>query len=324
VLEEPRLASRDEIPILDLSRAVTQEGLAALGIELRNAALGLGFFYITGHGVSAQTIDEVFATSRRYFSLPIEKKNECSMDVRTRRGFMPMFTTKVGEHAPDLKESFDFGFDLPEDDPDVRAGLFLHGPNRWPADLPWLRESMETYLDGVMETSRTLLRIFAISLDVEEEYFLRHFNKPMMHTRLFHYPPQQRSSSDMEFGVAPHADHGLITLLNQDAVGGLEVRTKSGEWVGAPYIEGTFIVNLGNLFKRWTNDFYSSTFHRVLNRTNKGRYSVPTFLNLDYHTPVECMPSCLGVEGRSRYPAETSGSIIERALRKDEAKMEAS
>ncbi|WP_317931783.1 isopenicillin N synthase family dioxygenase [Halioxenophilus sp. WMMB6] len=322
MLEAPRTASIEEIPILDLSRANTAEGRQSLALELHHAAMNLGFFYVKGHPVTQTTIDAAFATAKRYFSLPLADKMECLMDVRSRRGYMPMFSTKVGENSPDLKESFDFGFELPANDPDVLAGKFMHGPNRWPEKQPWLRETIEIYLDGVMETSRILMRLFALSLKADEDYFIRYFNKPMMHTRLFHYPPQPHTSSDSEFGVAPHVDHGLITILNQDSVGGLEVKTKSGEWVGAPYIEGSFIVNLGNLFKRWTNDYYSSTPHRVINRTDQARFSIPTFVNLDYQTPVECMASCRIAGEPAKYPTEFSGAIIEKMLRADEAKLE--
>jgi isopenicillin N synthase-like dioxygenase len=290
--------------------------------ELKKAALGLGFFYIKNHGVSIDTIEGTFAAARRYFSLPLEERLRHPLHPRSRRGFMAMGITKVGDNAPDLKESFDMGLDLPPDDPDVLASRFLHGPNIWPEGMPWLREAMESYLGQTMDISRLLLKLFAISLDEDENFFLRYFNKPMMHTRLFHYPPQPPTSDDDEFGVAPHADLGFITILSQDRVGGLEVRTRDGAWVGAPYIEGTFIVNLGNLFKRWTNDYYVSNQHRVINRAAVTRYSVATFLNLDYDTPVECVPSCRRPGEDAKYPVASAGSILEAALRQTEAKAE--
>jgi len=322
LLTKPRTATVEEIPILDLAHTDTSAGLDTVAQELRKAALGLGFFYIENHGVSIDTIEGTLTAARRYFGLPLEERLRHRLDPRSRRGFMPMFTTKVGDNAPDLKESFDMGFDLPPDDPDVLAGRFLHGPNIWPEGMPWLREALESYLEQTMDISRLLLRLFAISLDEDENYFLRYFNKPMMHTRLFHYPPQPPTSADDEFGVAPHADLGFITFLSQDRVGGLEVRTRDGVWVGAPYIEGTFIVNLGNLFKRWTNDYYVSNQHRVINRAGVTRYSVTTFLNLDYDTPVECIPSCRRPGEDAKYPVASAGSILEAALRKDEAKLE--
>lgn len=322
LLSEPRTASFEEIPVLDLGLAASDEGLRDLAAQLRAAALGLGFFYVKNHGASLAEQLGAFDAARRYFALPLDERMRCPMDILTRRGFMPMFSAKVGENMPDLKESFDMGYDLPADDPAVLAGMFMHGPNLWPEGQPWLKEVMDVYIDRIMGTSRTLLHILALSLDVEEDFFLRHFNKPVMHTRLFHYPPQPESTSDMEFGVAPHTDHGLLTILDQDEVGGLEVMTRQGEWVGAPYIEGTLIVNFGNLLKRWTNDLYVSNWHRVINRSGRDRYSIPTFLNLDNDAPVACIPSCLKPGEEPLYPASTSGRIVEAGLRRDEAKLE--
>jgi isopenicillin N synthase-like dioxygenase len=322
LLAQPRTASEEEIPILDLALTGDRPGLHAVAQQLKKAALGLGFFYIKNHGVSLETIEGTFAAARRYFDQPLDERLRCRLHPRTRRGFMPMGITKVGDNAPDLKESFDMGFDLPPDDPDFLAGKFMHGPNVWPEGMPWLREAMESYLDQTMDISRLLLKLFAVSLDVGEGYFLRYFIKPMMHTRLFYYPPQPPTSADDEFGVAPHADHGFITILSQDPIGGLEVRTRDGEWVGAPYIAGTFVVNLGNLFKRWTNDYYVSNLHRVINRAQVPRYSVATFLNLDYDTPVECIPSCHRPGEGPRYPVASAGSILEARLRQTEAKLE--
>ncbi len=308
--------------MLDLAAASSEQGKRDLAAQLRGAALGLGFFYIRNHSVPLTTQFGAFDAARRYFALPLEERERCPMEIMTRRGFMPMFTCKVGSHMPDLKESFDMGYDLPLDDEAVQAGVFMHGPNVWPEGCDWLKEVMDPYMAGVLDTSRTLLSLLALSLDVEEDFFLKHFTKPMMHTRLFHYPPQPPTTSDDEFGVAPHVDHGLLTILDQDPIGGLEVMTRSGEWVGAPFIEGTFIVNFGNLLKRWTNDLYVSNWHRVINRATVARYSIPTFLNLDYDAPVACIPSCLKPGEEPLYPASTSGRIVEAGLRKDEAKLE--
>lgn len=319
MLAEPRKASSDEIPVLDLSKAATASGRQDLAAELRRACLSLGFFYIRDHGVGQAQIDESFAVTRRYFALPLEERLLCSIDDQYRRGYMPMYATKIGTVA-DMRESFDMGLDLPLNDPDVVAGKFMYGPNRWPEGRPWFRKTMEEYNARLMDVSRIMLHLFALSLEVDEAYFLRYFNKPMMHTRLFHYPSQSPRSADDEYGIAPHTDIGFITILNQDSVGGLEVRTRSGEWIGAPYIPGSFIVNLGNLFRRWTNDLYVSNPHRVINRSGQARYSIPTFLNLDYDTPVECVPTCRATDGSAKYETVSAGFIVENALKRFELK----
>jgi isopenicillin N synthase-like dioxygenase len=310
LLDIPRAATRDEVPVLDLTGLGTGPTSAALARQLRDACVGTGFFYVANHGVPRAVIDGVFDATRRYFALPLEDRLQDRMDEKFRRGFMPQGINQHPGYAPDLKESYELALDLPLDDPDVAAGLPLHGPNRWPARHPWLRAAAEAYYDATLALGKRLLRVFAASLDLDEEFFLQFCEKPMVQTRLFHYPPQNPADADNAFGVAPHTDYGMITLLTQDPIGGLELRTRAGEWVRAPYIDGTFVVNLGDLFKVWTNDLYVSNPHRVVNRAGKERYSIPTFFNLDYHAPVACLPSCQSADNPPKYQPTTSGEYL--------------
>ena len=230
------------------------------------------------------------------------------MDERFRRGFMPQGINQHPGYAPDLKESYEIATDLPLTDPDVIAGLPLHGPNRWPPECPWLREAAWSYFEESLALGKRLLRVFAVSLDMPPDYFLQFCTKPMVQMRLFHYPPQPPVTDDKAFGVAPHSDYGMITLLSQDPIGGLELRKRDGEWIGAPFIPGTLVINIGDLFQRWTNDVYRSNLHRVVNRTGKERYSIPTFFNLDYHTHGH-LPADLPV---GRQPGQISADQIRR------------
>lgn len=313
MIPEPRKASPSEVPILDLGGMETPQGRAELAAQLRKACLGLGFFYVQNHGVPKTLNDGIFEATKRFFALPLEERMKIEIDPTYRRGYMPQGITKSRESGKaDLKESYEISVDLPEDDPDVVLGRFLHGPNRWPADHPWLQEAAEPYFDATMELAKKLLRIFALSLDLREEAFSEMCTKPMMHMRLLHYPPQQADTDDDAFGAHPHTDYGMMTILNQDPIGGLELRTRDGEWVAAPHIENTFVVNVGDLFKMWTNDLYVSTPHRVLNRTGRERFSIPTFLSLDYDTIISCLPSCIG-DG-AKYPPIKSGDYLTERL----------
>ena len=199
--------------------------------------------------------------------------------------------------------------DLPLTDPDVVAGLPLHGPNRWPADKPWLKEAAEAYFAQTRALGLRLLRIFALALGQPEEFFLQWCTKPMVQSRLFHYPPQS-SPTAMELGAAAHTDYGMLTILAQDPIGGLELRTRKGEWVAAPYVEGTLVVNLGDMVKVWTNETYVSNLHRVANRTGRERFSIPTFFNLDYHAPVACLSQFESAERPAKYPPVKSGDYL--------------
>ena len=306
----PRAATREELPVLDLGPLLRGEPLDALARQLRHACETIGFFYVVNHGVPQPVVDDVFAATRRFFALPEARRLDIKLDERFRRGFMPYGINQHPGFAPDLKESYEFALDLPLTDPDVIAGLPLHGPNRWPADMPWLREAAEAYFNETMALGKRLLRLFALSLDMEEGFFLQYMKKPMVQSRLFHYPPQPPVTREREFGVAPHSDYGMITLLTQDPIGGLELRKRDGEWVAAPWMEGTFVINLGDMFKVWTNDVYVSNLHRVVNRSGRERYSIPTFFNLDYDAPVACLPNCQSAANPPRYAPIKSGDYL--------------
>jgi len=309
MIAAPRPATREEVPVLDLSPLSQGRSLDGIAAELRRACETIGFFYVANHGVPRKVVDGVFAATKRYFDLPHEKRMELRIDERFRRGFMPQGINQHPGYAPDLKESFEYALDLPLEDPDVIAGRPLHGPNRWPADMPWLREAAEAYFNETMALGKRLLRVFALSLGLEEGFFLQYTKKPMVQTRLFHYPPQP-VADEKQLGVAPHSDYGMLTLLTQDPIGGLELKKRDGEWIGAPWIEDTFVVNLGDLCKVWTNDIYVSNLHRVVNRTGKERYSIPTFFNLDYDTPVACLPACQSADNPPKYKPIKAGDYL--------------
>lgn len=310
-VDAPRRASATEMPILDLGDWLAGGPIEPLVAQFKAACTNTGFLYIRNHGIPRAAVDAVFEATRRYFALSEEERRRDLIDERFRRGFMPYGVTQHPGHKPDLKESYELGIDLPVDDPDVRAGLPLHGPNRWPEDKPWLRDAAQTYFDHAVELGKRLLRIFARALDQREDFFLQWCQKPMVQSRLFHYPPQS-SPTALELGAAAHTDYGMLTLLAQDPIGGLELRTRDGEWVAAPYIEDTLVVNLGDMVKVWTNDTYVSNPHRVANRTGRERFSIPTFFNLDYAAPVACLPQFRSAEEPPRHAPVLSGDYLVR------------
>ena len=305
----PRRASATEMPILVLGDWLAGGSILPLVEQFKAACTNTGFLYIRNHGIPRAVVDGVFDATRRFFALPLEERLKDKIDERFRRGFMPYGVTQHPGHKPDLKESYELSIDLPLSDPDVQAGLPLHGPNRWPADKPWLKEAAETYFAHTLELGKKMMRIFATALEQPEDFFLQYCNKPMVQSRLFHYPPQS-SPTQLELGAAAHTDYGMMTILAQDPIGGLELRTRGGEWVAAPYIEDTLVINLGDMVKVWTNDTYVSNQHRVANRTGLERFSIPTFFNLDYHTPVACLPNFQSADNPPRHAPVKSGDYL--------------
>jgi isopenicillin N synthase-like dioxygenase len=283
----PRAARPDEIPLIDLG----SHDDPALAREMRRACENSAFFYITNHGVQPETLENAFSEAKRFFALPLEEKMKVYKSAY-HRGYLPLGTTQQPGQKKDLKDSFDFGVDLPETDPDVAAGLPLHGPNQWP-ELPSFRSALEIYFEGAQSAGMKVMRILALSLGLEESFFAKLYTKPSILSRVIHYPkPDAEHETDFGIGALTHTDYGHITILAQDPAGGLEIQLPGGEWISAPFIPNTFVVNLGDLTARWTNDVYRSNPHRVVNRLGRDRMSIPTFMNPNHHALVECLPTC--------------------------------
>ena len=141
---------------------------------------------------------------------------------------------------------------------------------------------------------------------MDPDYFVRRFDKTVSRASIIYYPPQDAELGKQQFGVAPHTDYGCLTLLHQDMTGGLQVRNSRGEWVTALPIEGTLVVNVGDLLARWSNDRFRSNPHRVVNRSGVARYSMAMFIDPNFDTPI--IPI---VEGdKPKYEPTTCGDYI--------------
>ena len=278
------MPSVTRIPLIDFSgvRAGDAAALVRVGHEIREACTTLGFFYIVNHGVPQDVIAAAEAAARKFFAFPVEMKRRAAVNHR-HRGFNSLGdATMYQAKRPDYKEFYSIGLELPEDDPDVRAGQALRGPNNWPDFMPELRPALYGYYEAIGECGSHLLRAVASSLDIDEHFFASRYTKRMQRTQMVYYPPQPPQSDEDQFGVAPHTDYGCITLLWQDQVGGLQVREIANDtWIDAPPIPGSFVVNVGDLLARWTNDRFRSTLHRVINASGQRALLDRDFLRSD-------------------------------------------
>jgi isopenicillin N synthase-like dioxygenase len=305
----PRNASSSDVPVLDLADIRTEAGIQRLGKELRGACLNMGFAYLANHGVQQKLVDGMFDVMREFFAQSEEEKMQVKRN-RFSRGFVPIGVNKHPGFSPDVKEFFEFCRDLPLDNPDVVAGLPMYAPNQWPQNMPELQLTCDAYLKQAMQLGYNLLPVFAAALDLPRDFFAKYFDNPMAQVKLFYYPPQPPQSPKDAYGVAPHTDYGAFTMLAQDPIGGLEVKTREGEWLAAPYIPGTLILNLGDLFRAWTNDKFVSNPHRVVNRTGKRRFSVPLFFNPNYNAEISCIPTCQSADNPPKYKPVTAGEYF--------------
>lgn len=292
------------LPVIDLSGLAASDPAArrAVGAELRAACLEHGFFYCIGHGVPAGLIEAAMAQTRALFDLPMAAK--LALDKAqspANRGYEHLGGQTLQQGAlPDRKEGFYIGEDLAADHPRVRAGAFNAGANLWPADLPEFRPVMVAYFAALGVVSERIMRGLALSLELPEAHFDAFTTDPAATLRLLHYPPGRPDIPD-EFGAGAHTDFGGLTILLQDDVGGLQVKGRDG-WIDAPPLPGAYIVNLGDMIARWTNDRYRSTLHRVINRSGRERYSIPYFYSGNPDHEVHCLPTCLADGEVPKYP----------------------
>lgn len=305
----------DSLPIIDLAPMLDGQpgGLENVAAKIGEAARSIGFFYVKNHGVPLDLIDDLYAIAERFFAQPVEAKEALSIArVGNNRGYAGYGTESLDpEKLADAKEAFNLGRD-PDPDEAEDDSQVSRGRNQWP-DLPGFRDTASTYYAAVRALSEQLHRAFALDLGMEPDYFARFVDKPMATLRILHYPPHPGTFDGTRYGAGAHTDYGNLTLLTQSSVGGLEVRTRAGEWITAPPIAGAFVCNIGDCLMRWSNDTYVSTPHRVINRSGAERYSIAFFFDANPDARVECLPTCQGKDRPALYPPITAGEhLLER------------
>jgi len=298
----------DRLPLIDL-RAAADEVARRIG----EACRAHGFFYVVGHGIDESLGQRLEELSRRFFALPESTKARFAMPLggRAWRGWFPL-GGELTSGRPDWKEGLYVGTELEAEHPRVAAGVPLHGPNLLPGDdvLPGLRQTILEWMAEVTALGHRLMAAIAASLDLPPDYFARRYTAdPLILFRIFQYPSRAVPEGlDVRDGVGEHTDYGLLTLLRQDSVGGLQVHAKQG-WIEAPPVPGSFVCNIGDMLDRMTGGLYQSTPHRVrLNASGRDRLSFPLFFDPDFDSRIEPI---------------RSAAIDDRATRWDQASVHA-
>ncbi len=295
------------IPVIDLE----SPDVAA---AFRRAYGDVGFAYLEGHGVPQDLVDAAFAASGSFHALPLEQKLALQVNAQ-HRGYMPFAESKIVSSSiqkatkPNLSESLmvmhevELGDSARREDP-------LAGPNQWPA-IPGFRAAIGAYELALQGLARRLVGVFESALEAEAGALARSFEHPTTFLRLLHYPPQDPTGPDDEFGSNPHTDYGFLTILAQDSSGGLQVRAPDGEtWLDAPPRPGAFVLNIGDIGERWSNGTLRSTPHRVLNRTGRDRYSIPYFFDPAAAAVVSPLPSCIPSGESPRFDPVSYGDYL--------------
>jgi isopenicillin N synthase-like dioxygenase len=304
------------LPILDLSRLNgSPADAAAFRDELRQVTHDVGFFYLVGHGIEPELIDELLAVSREFFDLPLEAKLAIE-NVRS-----PQFRgyTRVGGELThgdvDWREQIDIGVERERIEPgdDVPDYWRLEGPNLWPDALPQLQTVVDRWTTRLNEVALRLLRAWALSLGSPEDSFDAAFaNRPFSLLKIVRYPGE--SGPEPKQGVGAHRDGGVLTLLLvEPGKGGLQVE-HDGAWIEAPSIPGAFVVNIGEMLELATGGYLKATLHRVVSpRIGSDRISIPFFFNpaLDTEMPTLSLSPELAAQARGLSVDPTNSPILE-------------
>lgn len=310
----------EEIPVIDLSDATSADPMArrALADKIRDACINVGFVYVKNHGIPEVVIDNAVNAARTFFKLPLETK--MSLDIHKSPNFKG-YTGLLGENTNsenrgDMHEGFDIGWEeLEEAGNALREGDgAMAGGNVWPSDLPGFREAVLSYYHAGVKLGKLLFPLFAMALDVPENFFDDKTTKPAAIMRLLYYPPQTGVIDDRVIGIGAHTDYECFTILWQDQVQALQVLNADGKWIDAVPIPGTLVVNLGDQFARWTNDVFKSTVHRAVNRSGVERYSIPLFFGSDYDVQLQPIPGCVSEDNPPKYEVVTAGDYVKSRL----------
>ncbi len=262
----------DAIPVIDIS--ALRDNLEATDVAdaLHKASQSLGFIYIKGHGIPDESIEQARKYAYEFFRSS-EADKATVLVSSSHRGWLKPGVSKMDDDAKaDLKESFIWGHNS------TKTNSFnkhpLRGNNQWPTFIPELREAALTYFHHAHDVASLLMQGFALGLKLDKNFFLQSANQPLSRASFVYYPAQAPDSEQEQFGVAPHTDFGVLTVLCQDDTGGLQVQDINGDWIHAPPIEGTLVVNVADLLNRWTAGAYKSTPHRVVNTSGRERLSL--------------------------------------------------
>ena len=304
-----RALSTDEIPIIDIAPLVDGSDPDRAADQLGWAATEVGFIYVKNHGIPETLLTHARSTGLEFFRHSLEDKSQVSSNIH-HHGYLRPGATKMYDDAKvDLKESYNFGIELTEDQA-RNATTRLLGPNRWPSFMPSLQSAIYPFFEAATRCATVLLEGFARAGGHAPDTFTRSSDLPVSRGSLQYYPPRPDDSAPDRFSLAPHTDFGVLTVLAQDSVGGLEIQGLDGEWLAAPPIPGTLVVNVGDLLGRWSNDTFRSTPHRVINSSGQERLSLVLAYDPNAETLVDSSLFATDEE-TSKYEPITCGDYLE-------------
>jgi isopenicillin N synthase-like dioxygenase len=309
----------ERVPLIDLApaRAGGRGERRRIAGLIDQACVEIGFFAVTGHGVPESVCRDLREAAHRFFALPLDVKLRASpADERTPRGYHPLGGEALSAAndavaPPDLKEFYHVGpVDVGNEAYYTSSkGRQFFVPNIWPDDPPAFRPAAVTYYRAMHQLVGFLMRLTALGLGIEETFFDDKVSRSIGTMRLNYYPRQDQAPLAGQLRAGAHTDYGGLTILNgEDVPGGLQVLTRSGHWTDVSTAPEQFVVNIGDLLMRWTNDRWLSNMHRVVNPPlAEGRNAPRLSIAFFNHPNWDVMIECVAPPGQARYAPVMSG-----------------
>ena len=305
------------IPVVDLAQfSGTPQQKSAFVNALGKAYEDVGFVAVKNHGIPDSTIEALYSNTKEFFSMPQETKRRYEIPgLAGQRGYTSFGKEHAkGSTAPDLKEFFQFGQTVEDNDP-IKA--------EYPDNVivPEINAFSPTFADAYRSfenSGSALLRAIALYLGLDEKYFDQYVHNGNSILRAIHYPPIKEEPKSA-IRAEQHEDINLITLLIGASADGLEILSKQGTWVPVTSLPEQIVVNVGDMLQRLTNNRLRSTTHRVVNPPRElwgsPRFSIPFFLHPKSSMSLACLPSCIDAEHPKAYPDATAGEYLDERLR---------
>ncbi|MEM7301953.1 MAG: 2OG-Fe(II) oxygenase family protein [Pseudomonadota bacterium] len=305
-------------PLFDLAafEAADTELRQRYAAQLDDICRSTGFVAVSNHGVSERVIENIWSSATDFFDQPAPVKSKSSAPEPgypygyIGPGVEALAKSKGVETPPDLKETFNGGpANVPPGITDPDALAFCYAPTIWP-ELPGFREAWQTYYQAMDDLAGRIMRAFAAALQLPENRFESAISHPISALRAIHYPATDASALENQERAGAHTDYGSLTiLLPQPGSRGLQVEHPTEGWIDVPPVEGAFVINIGDLMARWTNDRWVSTLHRVVHRPNQPRrFSLAFFHQPNWDAAIDCLPSCIG--DAAKYDTVNSGPYL--------------
>jgi isopenicillin N synthase-like dioxygenase len=314
-----------QFPVFDLGAFETADTAQrrALGQEVDDICRSTGFLAIANHGVARSVIDGVWGRAKAFFDLPFEEKEKAKGPSKGYPyGYLgpeleALAKSRNVDTPPDLKESFNGGpASVPVGVTDADALAFCYAPTIWPEKPDGFVEAWQAYYAAMEDLAARIMRVFAVALHLPENYFARFIDAPISALRALNYPEQHIPPKPGQLRAGAHTDYGSLTiLLPQEGSKGLEIYSRDGVWIPVPPIPRAFVINLGDLMQRWTNDRWVSTLHRVVNPSPEEggmarRQSLAFFHQPNWSAEITCLEACLGRGEKAKYGPALSGPYL--------------